>query len=100
MYIDDKANLPWNTNSRFESLYGRKSNPFFVAQKKKDGPTYGKRITKRGQQFYKYPYHILICSKHPISICHFYHKLYLLNPAPAYIPDRVWFCDKDKQVYH
>ncbi|CAC9645293.1 hypothetical protein [bacterium endosymbiont of Bathymodiolus sp. 5 South] len=51
MYIDDKANLPWNTNSRFESLYGRKSNPFFVAQKKKDGPTYGKRITKRGQQY-------------------------------------------------
>jgi hypothetical protein len=43
--------LPWNTNSRFESLYGRKSNPFFVAQKKKDGPTYGKRITKRGQQY-------------------------------------------------
>jgi hypothetical protein len=27
------------------------SNPFFVAQKKKDGPTYGKRITKRGQQY-------------------------------------------------
>jgi hypothetical protein len=51
MYIDDKANLPWNTNSRFESLYGRKSNLFFVAQKKKDGPTYGKRITKRGQQY-------------------------------------------------
>jgi hypothetical protein len=22
-----------------------------------------------------------------------------LNPAPTYIPDRVWFCDKDKQVY-
>jgi hypothetical protein len=41
----------FNTNSRFESLYGRKSNPFFVAQKKKDGPTYGKRITKRGQQY-------------------------------------------------
>jgi hypothetical protein len=26
----------------------------------------------------------------PISICHFYHKLYLLNPAPTYIADRVW----------
>jgi hypothetical protein len=24
----------------------------------------------------------------------------LWHPAPTYIPDRVWFCDKDKQVYH
>jgi hypothetical protein len=23
-----------------------------------------------------------------------------VHPAPTYIPDRVWFCDKDKQVYH
>jgi hypothetical protein len=22
------------------------------------------------------------------------------HPAPTYIADRVWFCDKDKQVYH
>jgi hypothetical protein len=26
MYIDDKANLPWNNKARYASMYGRKSN--------------------------------------------------------------------------
>jgi hypothetical protein len=29
--------------------------------------------------------------KCPIPICHFHHKLHLLNQAPAYTVDRVWF---------
>ncbi|VVM24591.1 hypothetical protein BSPWISOXPB_4985 [uncultured Gammaproteobacteria bacterium] len=28
MYIDDKANLPWNNKARYASMYGRKSNAF------------------------------------------------------------------------
>jgi hypothetical protein len=55
MYIDDKANLPWNNKARYASMYGRK---------------------------------------------YFFHEPLLWHPAPTYIPDRVWFCDKDKQVYH
>jgi hypothetical protein len=31
---------------------------------------------------------------------HFFHEPLLWHPAPTYIPDRVWYCDKDKQVYH
>lgn len=51
MYIDDGADLPWNTERRFGSIYGRKSHAFFVPQDRNDRPLYGKRITKRGQQY-------------------------------------------------
>jgi hypothetical protein len=32
MYIDDKANLPWNNKARYASMYGRKSNAFLWPQ--------------------------------------------------------------------
>jgi hypothetical protein len=36
---------------------------------------------------------------HQVKIPNTFEPL-LWHPAPTYIPDRVWFCDKDKQVYH
>ncbi|VVH59719.1 hypothetical protein BSPCLSOX_2112, partial [uncultured Gammaproteobacteria bacterium] len=51
MYIDDKANLPWNNKARYASMYGRKSNAFLWPQYPNDKPAYLYRRTKRGQQY-------------------------------------------------
>jgi hypothetical protein len=51
MYIDDKANLPWNTKTRFDTYYGRKSKELLWSQNKNDKPEYLKYRTKRGQQY-------------------------------------------------
>jgi hypothetical protein len=32
MYIDDKANLPWNNKARYASMYGRKSKGILRSQ--------------------------------------------------------------------
>jgi hypothetical protein len=32
MYIDDKANLPWNNKARYASMYGRKSKSVLRSQ--------------------------------------------------------------------
>jgi hypothetical protein len=40
MYIDDKANLPWNNKARYASMYGRKSNAFLRSQYPNDKPAY------------------------------------------------------------
>jgi hypothetical protein len=32
MYIDDKANLPWNNKARYASMYGRKSKGVLRSQ--------------------------------------------------------------------
>jgi hypothetical protein len=51
LYIDDKANLPWNNKVRYASMYGRKSNAFLWPQYPNDKPAYLYRRTKRGQQY-------------------------------------------------
>ena len=51
MYIDDKANLPWNNKARYASMYGRKSNAFLWPQYPNDKPAYLYRRTKRGQEY-------------------------------------------------
>ena len=51
MYIDDKANLPWNNKARYASKYGRKSNALLWPQDPNDKPAYLYRRTKRGQQY-------------------------------------------------
>ena len=51
MYIDDKANLPWNTETRFDTYYGRKSKELLWSQNKNDKPEYLKYRTKRGQEY-------------------------------------------------
>lgn len=51
MYIDDKANLPWNNQTRYASRYGRKSKAFLFSQYSNDKPAYLYRRTKRGQQY-------------------------------------------------
>ena len=51
MYIDDGANLPWNTNNRAESRYGKKSIGVLAPQNDNDNPMWWKRITKRGGQY-------------------------------------------------
>jgi hypothetical protein len=53
MYIDDKANLPWNNKARYASMYGRKSKGILRSQYPNDKPAYLYRRTKRGQQFVK-----------------------------------------------
>jgi hypothetical protein len=45
MYIDDKANLPWNTETRFDTYYGRKSKELLWSQNKNDKPEYLKYRT-------------------------------------------------------
>ncbi len=51
MYIDDKANLPWNNKARYASMYGRKSKSLLRSQYPNDKPAYLYRTTKRGQQY-------------------------------------------------
>ena len=51
MYIDDKANLPWNNKARYASMYGRKSKGILRSQYPNDKPAYLYRRTKRGQQY-------------------------------------------------
>jgi len=51
MYIDDKANLPWNNKARYASMYGRKSKALLWPQDPNDKPAYLYRRTKRGQQY-------------------------------------------------
>ncbi len=51
MYIDDKANLPWNNKARYASKYGRKSNALLWPQDPNDKPAYLYRRTKRGQRY-------------------------------------------------
>jgi len=51
MYIDDKANLPWNNKARYASMYGRKSKSLLRSQYPNDKPAYLYRRTKRGQQY-------------------------------------------------
>ncbi|VVH52537.1 hypothetical protein BPUTSESOX_258 [uncultured Gammaproteobacteria bacterium] len=51
MYIDDKANLPWNNKARYASMYGRKSKSLLRSQYPNDKPAYLYRSTKRGQQY-------------------------------------------------
>ena len=51
MYIDDKANLPWNNKARYANMYGRKSNALLWPQDPNDKPAYLYRRTKRGQQY-------------------------------------------------
>ncbi|WP_369150204.1 hypothetical protein [Candidatus Thiodubiliella endoseptemdiera] len=51
MYIDDKADLPWNTENRFDSRYGSKSIGVLIPQNIKDDPGWRKRAIKRGQQY-------------------------------------------------
>ena len=51
MYIDDKANLPWNNKARYASMYGRKSNALLWPQDPNDKPAYLYRRTKRGQRY-------------------------------------------------
>ncbi len=51
MYIDDKANLPWNNKARYANMYGRKSNALLWPQDPNDKPAYLYRSTKRGQQY-------------------------------------------------
>ncbi|VVM25216.1 hypothetical protein BSPWISOXPB_6328 [uncultured Gammaproteobacteria bacterium] len=50
MYIDDKANLPWNTNSRFE-VFTEENLILSLWHKRKKTAYIWKRITKRGQQY-------------------------------------------------
>ena len=51
MYIDDKANLPWNNKARYASMYGRKSKALLWPQDPNDKPAYLYRRAKRGQQY-------------------------------------------------
>ncbi|VVH51376.1 hypothetical protein BPUTSESOX_255 [uncultured Gammaproteobacteria bacterium] len=51
MYIDDKANLPWNNKVRYASMYGRKSKSLLRSQYSNDKPAYLYRSTKRGQEY-------------------------------------------------
>lgn len=51
MYIDDEADLPWNTDTRFDSMYGRKSKALLRSQYPDDKPAYLYRRVKRGQQY-------------------------------------------------
>ncbi len=51
MYIDDKADLPWNTETRFDSMYGYKSKALLFSQYPNDKPAYLYRRVKRGQQY-------------------------------------------------
>jgi hypothetical protein len=45
MYIDDKADLPWNTETRFDSMYGRKSKALLFSQYPNDKPAYLREVT-------------------------------------------------------
>ena len=51
MYIDDSTNLPWNTERRFDSLYGSKSLNVLIPQNTNDQPSHIERAIKRGQQY-------------------------------------------------
>jgi hypothetical protein len=48
MYIDDKANLPWNNKARYASMYGRKSKGVLRSQYPNDKPAYLYRRTGIG----------------------------------------------------
>lgn len=51
MYIDDKADLPWNTENRFDSRYGNKSIGVLIPQNINDEPGWTGRAVKRSQQY-------------------------------------------------
>jgi len=51
MYIDDGVDLPWNTEARYGSMYGRKSKAFLRSQYPNDKPAHLYRGAQRGQQY-------------------------------------------------
>ena len=52
MYIADDAELPWNTEVRFASLYARKSKSFLYSQDVTDRPLFLNNWTKRGTRYH------------------------------------------------
>uniref|UniRef100_UPI0034DEF9E6 hypothetical protein n=1 Tax=Candidatus Thiodubiliella endoseptemdiera TaxID=2738886 RepID=UPI0034DEF9E6 len=51
MYIDNGVDLPWNTEARYGSMYGRKSKAFLRSQYPNDKPAHLYRGAQRGQQY-------------------------------------------------